>query len=232
MNDGAEVLNWIDTLPDDIRDAVLAQMKSTRAKTGALLYERYAEAKGLYLICTGNVRLFSLSPEGRELTYKVYSPNESFGDVAAIDGKPYPLSADAVTDCELLFLPRARLNSLREKYRGIETALLNFTVRIARTSLLFVEEATLFPLNARVASRLSFLAASAKARGEAVSELKIAQKDIGVMVGASRQAVNKVLSEFQALGLIETSYGAVRIIDPKGLLYQSTRLSPHEGGDH
>lgn len=228
MSDGAEVLNWIDALTAPTKEAVLGHMKPVRARAGSLLYERYSEAKGLYLINSGNIRLFSLAPDGRELTYKIYGPNESFGDVAAIDGYPYPLSADAMTDCDLLFLSRSNLTALRERYPTIETALLNLTARIARTSIMFIEEATLFPLNARIASRLSFLAASAKARGESVAELKVAQKDIGVMVGASRQAVNKVLSEFQALELIETSYGSVRIKDRKGLLYQSMRFAPPE----
>lgn len=226
MSDGAEILNWIDALPAAAKEAVLARMKPVRVKAGTLVYERYAPVKGLYLIHSGKVRLFSLSLDGRELTFKIYGPNESFGDVAAIDGNPYPLSADAETDCTMSFLSRAHLTELRAEYREIETALLELTVRIARTTVMFIEEATLLPLNARIASRLSFLAAGAKERGESVSELKIAQKDIGVMVGASRQAVNKVLSEFQALNLIETSYGLVRIKDAKGLLDQSMRFSP------
>lgn len=228
MSDGAEILTWIDALSAPIKETVLDHMKPVRARAGSLLYERHSESKGLYLISSGNIRLFSLAPDGRELTYKIYGPNESFGDVAAIDGNPYPLSADAMTDCNLSFLSRANLTALRERFPAIETALLNLTVRIARTSVMFIEEATLFPLNARIASRLSFLASSASARGESVAELKIAQKDIGVMVGASRQAVNKVLSEFQALDLIETSYGSVRIKDRKGLLDQSMRFSSPE----
>lgn len=228
MNKGAEILNWIDTLPYEVRDVVLSQMQNVRAPAGALLNERYAPARGLYRIVKGKVRLFSLSPDGQELLYKIYTPPENFGDLAAIDGLPYPLSAEAVTDCELLFLSSSKLTRLRKAYPQIETALLAFVVKIARSSVLFIEEAFVFPLAARIASRLSFLASSAKARGESMTELKIAQKEIGVMVGASRQAVNKVLAEFQALGLVETHYGSIRITNPKALLQQSLRFTPSQ----
>ncbi len=225
MSKGVEVLNWIDALPAEVRDEVLNEMQSMRAPAGVLLYERYAPARGLYRLTKGQVRVFSLSPDGKELLFKIYSPLENFGDLAVIDGEPYPLSAETLTDCELLFLSRSKLTRLRKAHPEIETALLDFFVKISRSSLLFMEEVTMFPLPARIASRLSFLASSAKARGEPMSDLKIAQKDIGVMVGASRQAVNKVLAEFQTLGLVETRYGSIRITDAEGLKRQSLRYS-------
>lgn len=229
MAKGAEVLNWIDALPDELRDVVLSQMKPMRLKAGALIYERFSPAKGLYRIISGTVRLFSLAPDGRELIYKIYGSSESFGDLSAIDGGPYTLSAEATTDCELLFLSRNQLNDLRGKHPSLETVLLIFVSKIARTALMSIEVATIFPLPARIAARLTFLAASAKGRGERVTELKIAQKDLAVMVGASRQAVNKVLAEFQSLRLVETHYGALRILDLEGLRRQTMRVSSSAG---
>jgi len=220
------VLNWIDTLPDTLRSEVLAQMKPMRMPAQTLIYERYSPALGFYRIVSGNIRLFSLALDGRELIYKVSGQTESFGDLAAIDGQPYPLSAETITDCDLLFMSRGRLSNLRAAHPELETALLEFALQIARLSVTFVEEATIFPLPARIASRLTYLAASAKARGEPVHELKVGQKDISVMVGASRQAVNKVLAEFQAQGLIETHYGAIHIKDRKGLMQQTSRFFP------
>jgi len=225
MARGAENLNWIDTLPETARMAVLAAMKTVRARPGEMLYERNAPVKGLYRILDGHVRLYSLSPDGRELLYKVFGRQESFGDIAAIDGEPYPLFAEALDECELQFLSREALTKLRADYREVETALLDYAVRIARTTVLFIEEAAIFSLTSRIASRLVFLAASARARCEPVDKLKVAQKDIGVMVGASRQATNKVLAELQAKGLVETHYGAIRILDLQGLKDTAARIT-------
>lgn len=225
MAKGAENLNWIDALPDEMRDDVVSQMKPLRVKEGALICERFSPVKGIFRIVSGSVRMFSLAPDGRELIYKYNGPGESFGDLATIDGGPYTVSSEAVTDCELLFLARSQLNDLRQKYPALETVLLGYVAKIARTSIMSLEVATIFPLQARVASRLAFLAAGERARGSSVMELKIAQKDLGVMVGASRQAVNKILSEFQSMGLVETHYGSLRITDIDGLRRQTMRFS-------
>ena len=225
MANGAEVLNWIDALPNDVRQKVVSRMTPLRVKEGASLYERSNPSKGSYSIISGSVRLFTLAPDGRELIYKVCDPGESFGDLAAIDGEPYAVSAEALTDCELRFLPRKQLLELRKQHPALETTLLNFAAKLARASIMSIEVATIYPLPARIASRLAFLAASARARGEGVTALKIAQKDLGVMVGASRQAVNKVLAEFQSKGLVQTHYGSLTILDINGLRRQAMRFS-------
>ncbi len=223
------ILNWVDALPDSVRMGVLSEMKSLRAPAQTMVYERYAPVKGLYQVVSGKVRLYTVASDGREMTYKIYGKNETFGDLAAIDGQPYPLSADAVTDCELLYLTRQKLSQLRSTHPEIETALLEFCVRVARMTLGIAEEATMYPLQARIASRLTYLTANARARGESLNNLKIGQKEIAVMVGASRQAVNKVLAEFQSKGLIETHYGGIHIKDSKGLHRRSMRAPPPSG---
>ena len=58
MVKGAEVLNWIDALPDELRQVVMSKMKPMRVNEGALIYERFSPAKGLYRIVSGTVRLF------------------------------------------------------------------------------------------------------------------------------------------------------------------------------
>ncbi len=217
MPKGAEILDWIGALPTEIRSAVIAEMRPLKAPAGALLYGRGASSKGVFRLEKGSVRLFFLTPGGRELVLKLFYPTECIGDIAVVDGKPYELFAEAHTDCELRVLSPEKLKMLRKKYPAMDAILLDNMTRVARTALQFIEEIAVFTLEARVASRLAWLAASAKARGESVERLTIPQKELGLMVGASRQAINKVLSKLQKLGVLKTSYGAVTIIDVAAL---------------
>lgn len=217
MEGGAEVLNWIDDLSDDIRKVVLGEMKSVRAPANTVLFERHSPAKGLYRIVHGAVRLYSMTPEGREFVFKVYGRSESFGDAAAIDGRDYPLTAETLCESDLQFLSREQLLRLRCNYHAIESALVRFFVRIARSSVVFAEETAIQPLRVRVASRLSFLLISAQARGNQPVDLQISQKELAVMVGASRQATNRALTGLQSQGILETRYGSVRILDAYSL---------------
>lgn len=213
MPQGAEVLDWIGALPPELRAAVLAETKPLSLPAGAFLYQRGEPAKGVFRIEKGRVRLFFLTPGGRELVLKVFFSPESVGEIAAVDGRKHELFAEAHTDCELQFLPFDNLKSLRKKYPAIDSELLYVMTRVARNALNFTEEIAVFTLEARVASRLAWLAASAEARGDSVDRLKIPQKELGLMVGASRQAINKALSDLQKQGVLKTSYGAVTIVD-------------------
>ena len=204
-------------LPSDLQSVVIAEMTPMKLPAGAFLYERGAPASGVFRVMKGSVRLFFLTPNGRELVLKLFHPPESVGEVASMDGQRHELFAEAHTDCELLFLPHDKLHMLREKYPAINAILVDVMTRIARSALNFIEEIAVFPLEARVAARICWLVASADARGESVGELRIQQKELGLMVGASRQAVNKALSDLQKMGVLKTSYGAVVITDIEGL---------------
>lgn len=214
---GAEYLDWIGTLPAEVRAAVLAQMTPLSLPAGAFLYERGSPSKGIFRINKGSVRLYFLTASGRELVLKRFHPTESVGEVATIEGRHHELFAEAITDCELEVLSFEKLEMLREQYPAVNSALLIVMTHVARNALNFIEEIAVFSLEARVASRLRWLASCADARGEEVKQLKIPQKELGLMVGASRQAINKVLSDMQKLGVLKTSYGAISIIDVEKL---------------
>ena len=213
MPTGAERLDWIGGLPPSVREAVLAEMKPLKLPPKTHMFERGEPGKGIFRLMRGSAKVFFLASGGRELVAKVYYPTECIGDVTAVDGGPHEVFAETLTECEFLVLSHDSLSKLRALYPEINSALLNNLASILRATNAFLEEITVFKLAARVAGRLCWLAASAEARGEAISELKIPQKELGLMVGASRQAVNKVLADFQRIGVLKTSYGAVSIAD-------------------
>lgn len=225
--------DWIGLTPPDVQRAIFAEMTPMSLPAGAMLYERNSVPKGVYRLVCGKVRLFFLTEGGRELLLKIFGPPESFGDLAAVDGLPYPVFAETQEDCDFQFLPRESLCALREKYPVIDTALLHYMTDAARLTLQLLEEVTVFTLQARIAARLSKMVDRTETMGKPISALKVPQRDIGLMVGASRQAVNKVLSDFQKLGVVRTQYGAVIIEDIARLRElgdQSAKLSPANAG--
>ncbi len=179
-----------------------------------MLYERHSSPKYIYRIIEGRVRFFFLTEGGREMLLKIFAPPETLGDIAGVDGQPYPAFAETDTDCEFQLLTIEKFRALRNRYPAIDAALLDIMTAGTRILLRMIEEATVFSLQARIAARLCRLVASAEARGESISELKIPQKEIGLMVGASRQAVNKVLADLQKSDVVKTQYGAIEIIKP------------------
>src|SRR5215470_7527643 len=60
---------------------------------------------GLYLVAAGKIRIFKLSPSGREQVLAIEGAGSSFAELPVFDGGNYPAAA-AVEDTEVLFVSR------------------------------------------------------------------------------------------------------------------------------
>ena len=229
---GAELLDWIGNLPDDAYSAVCQSMRQILVPPNFLLQHRGEMPTGLYRVVSGRVRIYYLTECGREVLFKICTRNESFGDLSAADGDPYQLYAQTLTDCELQFLSRSSLTQLRSKFPAIESGLLDYSLRLSRTLIEFVAEATAFSLRSRVMSRLSWLAAAERLKGQNSGTISISQQEFCLMVGASRQAVNRVITELQSVGALRTRYGRIEILRADLLNELNPKLSPIKNNLH
>lgn len=180
---------------------------------GQRLYAPKSAPTGLYIIREGQIRITFQSPSGDHHLLKIASPGGIVGDLACVDGQPYPVFTEAMSLCKIDFISLKRFRALRDEHVDIDKALLRHFARLSRTMINMMEVTFLGGLTARVAARLLFLA-----HDHGSDTLSISQTDIGLMAGLSRQATNKALGELKSLSLIENRYNKIKILDHEGLL--------------
>lgn len=71
---------------------------------GEALFSEGDQGHGLFVVATGRIRIFKLSPSGREQVLAVEGPGSSFAELPVFDGGVYPASASALEDTEVLFI--------------------------------------------------------------------------------------------------------------------------------
>ena len=76
-----------------------------------VLFSEGEEAKGFYVILSGKVKLYKISPEGKEQILHVVSPPDAFAEAALFLEGNYPAFAEALSDGQLLFFPREILSN-------------------------------------------------------------------------------------------------------------------------
>src|SRR3974390_157195 len=87
--------------------AALARRVTTRRfGRGELLFNEGDACSGLFLIASGKIRIFKLSPSGREQVLAVEGPGSSFAELPVFGGGAYPASASVLENAELLFISR------------------------------------------------------------------------------------------------------------------------------
>ena len=110
-----------------------------RFRPSGILFAQGDDAAGVYVVCSGRVRLFIRNPVTGAITFdRVSGPGSMLGLPAVFGDKPYSMSAEAVEETEVTFLPRRRFLELMQTngqlcMRCLQ--LLSDEVRIARNAI-------------------------------------------------------------------------------------------------
>jgi len=90
--------------------AVLREFDNLRASTllpkNAVLFVEGQIPRGMYMLCQGEVKLSTISQEGRSVVLKLARPGEVLGLSACVSGLPYALTAETHTPCHTNFINR------------------------------------------------------------------------------------------------------------------------------
>jgi CRP/FNR family transcriptional regulator len=87
-------------------EALAKRVSNRHFRRGELLFSEGDACTGLFLVASGKIRIFKLSPSGREQLLAVEGSGSSFAELPVFDGGNYPASASALEDAELLFISR------------------------------------------------------------------------------------------------------------------------------
>ncbi len=93
------------SLPQDLTDELLETAVGRAYDRGETIFLQGDLANHIFIVIEGWVKLFRMTPNGTEAVVGVFTQGRSFAEAAVFSGVPYPVSAEAVTDCQLLSLP-------------------------------------------------------------------------------------------------------------------------------
>jgi CRP/FNR family transcriptional regulator, cyclic AMP receptor protein len=173
----------------------------------------------LFFVTEGAVRLSAVTSEGREVVVAILGAGEVFGECALL-GSVSPVEARVVGRTDVVAMPVPLLRDVLERHPATAEELLRLIAsRLHRTARALGET-----LASDVATRLSRrLHDLAQEHGVPASDgiqiqVPITQEELGRMVGASREAVNRTLGGFIAHGLVRKRGRTVVIPNPAALI--------------
>lgn len=115
------------SLPDDISDSMLDAAHTREACRGDTLFLQGDPANAIHIVLDGWVKLYRISLNGSEAVVSVFTKGDSFGEAVALRNLAYPVSAEAVTDCQLLEIPTSVLVSMMKERPEICISILGST---------------------------------------------------------------------------------------------------------
>lgn len=181
---------------------------------GKLVYSADAECLGVLLVRSGELRVYILSEDGREVTlYRLQA-----GDTCVLSAGcilkciRFDVNIVAEQDTEVLIVNIAAFGRLVKERPEVENFSLRNTVERFSEVMEAMEQMLFYSMERRLAN---FLLTELDRSGGSV--LKLTHEQIAKYIGSAREVVSRQLKVFQEEGLIAQSRGTIRILNEKGL---------------
>ena len=208
---------WGPLLSPDELARVTGEMVEKRIPAGAPACRKGEPVEAWIGVIEGLVKMTSLSPEGKSVTFTGVPAGGWFGEGSLLK-YPEPRRYDviAVRESRVAYLPRASFNRLLDTHLGFNRFLLKQLNERLGQFIAMIETDRLLEPDARVARALAQLY-NPLLYPHTAALLQLSQEEIGLLSGVSRQRANQALQVLDKAGLVKVEYGGVRVLDVEGL---------------
>ncbi len=186
---------------------------------GATLFVEGEPPRGLFILCSGQAKLVADSREGKSITLRVARAGQVLGLSSVMAGHPYPVHALTLAPSQVSFIPRRQFLDFLGAHAEV-------SLRVAEHLSMELhkawEQARQLALSPSAAAKLAQLLLGLAGNGtEAKAGIKVylpmTHREIGEIIGVSRETVARLLGQFRQKGLIGTRGRAVAVLQPREL---------------
>lgn len=188
---------------------------------GAILFVEGQSPRGVFMLCSGRVKLTTCSSEGKTLITRIAEGGEILGLGATVSGKPYMVTAETLIPSQINFIKRDDfLRFLKEN----GTACLRAAEHLSDNYHNAFEQVRSLGLSHSAAEKLAKLMLEWSAKGGRDTDtgislkLTLTHEEIAQIIGSSRETVTRLLGDFKARQIISVKGSTLVIRDKQALV--------------
>ena len=172
-------------------------------KKGEVIFEEGENVNGIYCIKDGICKLTKLSANGKDHIVKLVSKGELLGQRSMISDEPVNLSAVALEDMQVCFIPKSEVMGYFDKNN-------QFSMNVMKTICGDLKEAddhmvnlTQKTVKERLAETLLYLNDTFGKNKDNSLKIQLSRDELASIIGTATESCIRLLSDFKKLGLIE-----------------------------
>jgi CRP/FNR family cyclic AMP-dependent transcriptional regulator len=206
-------------LPDPSVKALAAITSSAAYPKGATLFVEGQPARGVFILCSGRVKLSTSSADGKTLILRISEPGEVLGLPATVTESCYELTADVIEPAQANFIAR---NDFLAFLRDNGEAALRVAQQLGETYHSAISEMRTIGLSHSAGEKLArflleWAANYPEEKGQVRIKLTLTHEEIAQMIGSSRETVTRLLADFRKKQLLQVM-GSTLVIKNKQAL--------------
>lgn len=197
-------------LPSQQMEMLAGCAREKSYRTGQAIFLDAQEAKALYLLIWGKVKIYKTSGEGREQTIFVFGPGEPFC-LTALTDEFSPASAMALEDTRIIYFPADKLEEVARIEPSLLFNLMLVLIRRLKESLVLIESLSLKEIPQRVAAYVLHVLETEG--GADTFELGFSQRELAKILGTIPETLSRVFKKMANDGILLVENRTVRVLD-------------------
>ena len=183
-------------------EAMASVARQITAERGELIVSQGSDGESLYIVVSGQIRVYLSDETGKEMILGLEGPGAIFGEIAVLDGEPRSASVAAMEQTELLMIEGREFRRLLEAHAelslGVIAALAGMIRKLTDATQGLALQSAYRRLVARLRER------SIEEDGQTIVPERLTHQLLADMIGCSREMVSRIMSDLAKGGYIRT----------------------------
>jgi len=208
--DFQNIFPFWEQLNSEEQNIVSASALPQKMKKGDILHRGCGECSGIVHVAKGQLRVYIVSEEGREVTlYRLHQGELCVLSASCLmDAIVFDVLIEAVQESELVVLPSPALSAIMDRNPMVELSLYKRVVENFSEVMWTMQQILFMGVDKRVAH---FLWDEMAKTGD--TTIRLTHEEVARFIGSAREVVTKVLKYFVEEEVVSLSRGKIEIID-------------------
>jgi CRP/FNR family transcriptional regulator len=204
-------------LDEDALREISAAATESKASTGELIFNEGDPAHSFYIVASGKVKVYKLSPDGKEQILMIAQPGDTFAEAAMFAGGEFPASAEAMEPTELVVISRAKFSAVLQHRPDLAMNLIARLAMLLRRMTRLIEALSLSDVNTRLARYLTTF--RDLDTGRQLTEIHLIEKKtvLASQLGTIPETLSRAFAKLSKDGVIKVEGPNITVVEPKRL---------------
>jgi CRP/FNR family transcriptional regulator, cyclic AMP receptor protein len=185
----------------------------------AVLFMEKQDARGVYVLCEGEVKLSISSSEGKKMILRIAKAGEVLGLTAVLSGTTHEVTAETLRPTQVAFIHRDAFLSFMNRHPEAYPAVAK---QLGTHYQVACEQLRTVGLSASAQERLAKLLLDFSVDGQETKQgtrikLPLTHEELAEFIGTTRETVTRTLTEFKSQNLV-TIHGSTLVIHDRPAL--------------
>ena len=196
-------------------DLLSASTSAKQVQKGEQIFSERSDATAFFIVISGKVKIYKLSPDGKEHTLHIHGPGDLVAEAAIFDSMRYPASCMAIENSQLVRISRDGFLALIRNHPELALKMMSGYSKRLRQFVTKIEELSLKDIKSRLAGYL--LENSSEKSGVVTCRLVYSKKELASFLGTIPETLSRALAFLKQKKLITEKDNTIIIPDPEKL---------------